>query len=278
MKQVPNAPLRVRESLEEIAFYEKSSLAKVAKYMLEEENVLDVTVNDILRECAVTSPTPTRLAQKINLSGFSELKVKLDMQNNAEANSKKKLLSSGLVNYKEEICKTFDNIYNDLDEQQLEIISQKIIAARKVICIAEGTHNNYLREFCLKLKRLGIEAECPIEDHNKYITLENVREQDFLIFVSLSGTTKSTIKNLMHIIDRPCSKVMFTANFNFSVLDDEHVVYINTNETIRQIGNINTRLAIISIFDIIYLNVIRADLDNNIEKIKKTKLRNMDNR
>lgn len=275
MNRASEAPLRVRESLEEIAFYENSPLAKVAKYMLESEDVLNITVNEILTNCGVTSPTPTRLAKKINLSGFKELKVKLDIQNNAEANSKRRLLSSGLNKYKEEIFNTFNNIYDELDEKQLNQISDKMMGARKIICISEGTHNNYLTEFCLKLKRIGIEAECPIEEHEKYITLENVKDNDLLIFVSLSGTTKSTINGLKHVLKSNCEKIMITANYNFGMLDITNIVFINTNETIRQIGNINTRLAIISVLDILYLNIIREDFEANIEKINKTKLRNL---
>ncbi|WOO86519.1 MurR/RpiR family transcriptional regulator [Mollicutes bacterium LVI A0039] len=278
MKIVEHGPSRIRERLEEIAFYDETQLSKVAEYLLNSEEVSNVTVKELLVACNVTSPTPTRLAQKIGLSGFSELKVKLDIQNKEEANNKKNLMSEGLNTYKEQIFKTFDCIYESLNEEQLQKMSNDILTSRKVICISEGTHNSYLKEFCVKLNRLSIEAHCPVEEHEKFITIENAKDDDLLIFVSLSGTTQSTIKGLAHVLDRKSEKYMLTANNKFSMLDPDHIVYINTNESIRQISNINTRLAIISIFDIIYLNIIKHDFERNLERIKKTKLRKAYNR
>ncbi len=267
--------MKVKKSLEEIAFSEKTPIGKVAAYIIGVKDVTKLTVKDIVLNCNVTTPTPTRLAQKIGLSGFSQLKVLLELENKIEIQRKERILSSGLENYKKSIYKTFDLIFQCVIEDQLFQVSDNINKADKIICIAEGTTNYLIEEFCFNLRRLGKNAYCPVEQHDKYITIENATSNSVLIFISLSGTTQSTMDFIRQAKNINSKKYILTANDSIKESQNEEVIKINSDESFRQIGSMNTRLAITALFDIIYLNVVKSDYEKNVSIINKTKLRNL---
>ncbi len=267
--------MKIKKSLEEIAFSEQTPIGKVAEYIIGVKDVTKLTVKDIVLNCNVTTPTPTRLAQKIGLSGFSQLKVLLELENKIEIQRKEKILSSGLENYKKSIYKTFDLIFQCVVEEQLFQVSNNINKADKIICIAEGTTNYLIEEFCFNLRRLGKNAYCPVEQHDKYITIENSTSNSVLIFISLSGTTKSTMDFIRQAKKISSKKYILTASESIKESENQEVIKINSDESFRQIGSMNTRLAITALFDIIYLNVVKSDYEKNVSIINKTKLRNL---
>ncbi len=275
MSNIKIEEIDLRKSLEKIAFGEKTSIAKVAKYILDIKDITSVTVNDIVSNCNVTNPTPTRLAQKLGLNGFAQLKVLLELENNKELERKENILSSGLEDYKKSIYKTFDLIFGCIVEEQLIELSNSINKSDKVICITEGTTNYLIEEFCFNLRRLGKNAYCPVEQHDKYITIENLTEKSLIIFITLSGTTKSTLSFINQSRKINCKKYILTAKKKFDLREKEEVIKINSDELFRQIGSMNTRLAITALFDIIYLNIVKSDYEKNISIINKTKLRNL---
>lgn len=264
----------IREQLEEIAFLENNAIAKVAKYMLNAEEVMNVTVTNILKDTQVTSPTPTRLAQKLGLSGFSQLKVLLDIQNKREIQSKEEIRSKNLKEYEASILETFNIIYNKIEEKQIKRIAKLINSTTKTIFLAEGSNVFFLQELSFKLRRLKKIALAPIENHDKFIHVHMLQEQDVCFAISLSGTTKSTMDLVAQAKKSGCKVILITTNNSKEFTEVDEVIFIDTNEELRQINNMKTRLAIISLLDLLYINILNLDFEENIKNIKNTRIRN----
>lgn len=169
----------------------------------------------------------------------------------------------------------FDNVYKYIEEKQIKKISTMIEKAEKIVFITEGSNIFFLKEFSFKLKRINKVTLCPSENHDKFIHVNMLEKNDLCFVLSLSGTTKSTFNLVNTAKKSKCKMILITTNAGRDFSYFNEVIHINTEENIRQMNNMQTRLAIISILDLLYLNVLNSNFDDYSKLINKNAIRNM---
>lgn len=248
----------------------KTSTGIVAIYLLECPNVSDQTIKKIAEYCEVTTPTPTRLAQKMGLSGFSELKVKLEEENLSISRDATKTTNVTLDTHMKDIISEFKQIYKTLDIKKISRFADKISKSNKIVFYGEGYHTFYLQEFTHKLRKIGINAICPIELNSKLYEVQNSTKDDLIIIISHSASKKYVTKIIDYSLNNKIPILLITSNSTYHKLSDKNILKLDTKST--TVLTNNTRLVTISILDIIFSKIVNKDFDNNLKKLERKKL------
>ena len=143
-------------------------------------NVRHISIHELARDCAVSSTTIVRFAQKLGLDGFGELKAILKMEE-----------PTGEV-YHDDVLKDLGDFYiktgKKLMARNFDAASKLIHEANRVYAYASGyVQSNVVQE----LKRLFFYDNVLIfeirgrEEFNA--VMQSVTKDDLFIFVSFSG-------------------------------------------------------------------------------------------
>jgi RpiR family transcriptional regulator, glv operon transcriptional regulator len=164
------------------------------KYIfLHKKEVANMSIQDLADVCHVSRTTVMRFTQKISLSGFSELKALLKLE-------EKQRPSFDGADVISRIARQYQSVINDLQKRNFEPICRLIATANRIIGFGTGViQSNVIRE----LKRLFIgsgEFIYTLEGKAEFEYLvHNLKKGDLLFIVSLSGETPYVVDHLDEI-------------------------------------------------------------------------------
>ncbi|MDF2675595.1 MAG: hypothetical protein K0R09_3867 [Clostridiales bacterium] len=180
------------------------------------------SIYELAKECNVSRTTILRFAQKLSLSGYSELKSMLKMERNQ--------IGIEVINEVDTICKLYSRIINEVSRKDFNKINELIYNASNIFAYGTGTvQNNVIKE----MKRLFLAGGDFIIDIGgtgefAYV-LEYVTKDDIVIIVSLNGETPEVIEFAKALRLREVSIISITKlkDNTLAALSDENI-YIST--------------------------------------------------
>lgn len=251
--------------LEEIS-YEKGNLAKIAKYLLEYKgNLKELTISRICEELDVSVATATRLAKKIGLKGFNELKYNIIEEKNRNRLDSNKHEYIDQLKYYDYINEALRGTITNLKMSNIEIIRDKIIKAPKINFYALGSSQIILNDFAYKLIRLKKNVSIHSDIHFQYVEASNSCPGELSLALSYSGVTKEVIEFLELSKQRGASTVLITNNKRVDYNFVDTFIYINSEENMNRIHSIASRISTIAVLDLLYLTIVNT----NKEKYEK---------
>lgn len=201
MSMPQNLLLKIHGMLDSL----KSAERRLADYIVEHPRE---TVNATIEELAVKSgasyATISRFCKKMGLSGYKEFRNALVFditEDNDNSSLFKTLAESGEGAFRKASGMIFDfttRLLNDtfevLDEKLLEETVNRLIKARRVVCVGAGTSEISAKYAYTRFFRLGISAYFEADHLLASMLAATLGPDDLLFAVSSSGRTSSTLK------------------------------------------------------------------------------------
>ncbi len=258
----------ILEKLEEVSF-ERNSQGRLARFLLETDDVANLKIQDLMDECYISVATATRLAKKVGLKGFGELKVYL-----IEAKTKDRSGNNGVTittkTYGHNLSESIVNTFVNLNERMLNKIVESIHESDTVDFYAVGGTNLIAQDFAFKLGRINKHVTYYADFHMQYIRAKNSTKNTVAIAISYSGSTPEILRALEIARENGAATVLITVDSADDLDFIDYSLVVETASTDNQSFAIISRITILSILDLAFLKLIDMD-DSYKTLIQKTK-------
>lgn len=245
--------------LETIANTEETNQASLARYILAYEGDLNkVKVSTVCEEIFVSPATASRLAKRLNMSSFNELRFYVLEEKQRQAKVNKHYTDITMQKYYADIKYSLANTFNELDEDLIKEVAKVIHGARKIDFYGVGGSNVVLQDFAYKIARLKKSVTVHADTHLQYVEAMNSDEECVAIGLSYSGVTREVI-NALDISKVNGSKTVLLSHNKEAAEQYDYPIYIESTEQDIRTYSISSRLASLAILDLIYLKLIMID-------------------
>jgi DNA-binding MurR/RpiR family transcriptional regulator len=169
---------------------------KVADFIVASgEKIIYSTMNDVKEATHVGDATIIRFCQKLNFSGFSDLKIEIakeDFSKRQEKNAEENFYDESARNLSDALQVTNQLLELKKLDQAIELISQ----AQHIYIFGVGSSGNTGMDLEAMFLRVGIQAKAISDPHFQAQVASLLTEADLVIGFSLSGKTKDTYDSL----------------------------------------------------------------------------------
>ncbi len=259
----------VIERLEEVSF-ERNSQGRLARYLLEKEDVTNMKIQDLMDECYISVATATRLAKKVGLKGFGELKVYLIEAKSKDKNSNAENVTMTTKTYGETLSNSIVNTFLNLNERMLNKIVESIHLSDTVDFYAVGGTNLIAQDFAFKLGRINKHVTYYADFHMQYIRAKNSTENTVAIAISYSGTTPEILRALEIARENGATTILITKDAADDLKFVDYSLVVEATKADNQSLAIISRITILSILDLAFLKLLEID-DTYKSLVQKTK-------
>lgn len=182
------------------------------------------TIEELAKNCAVSRTTILRFAKKLSMSGFSELKIHMKMEQERTSFLKQDITKIVCDDYRKRIDEMEKNDYAD--------ICKRLYEAKRIFVYGSGAVQSFVAR---ELKRVFLSAQISMtlvdggRGEQELIT-DILNEDDLMIIVSLSGESNHVVEFAKMLRMKGVKIIAMTKmkNNTLARLSDE-CLYVNTS-------------------------------------------------
>ena len=252
----------------------------LADYILKHpEDVLKMSSKDLGKECFVSTATVYRLCDKLGLSGFSDLKIKITSSLDDYRKSNEDFNFDFPVNQfqthyeiiqkiKEDYEQTLNLTANLFSLDQLRLIASAMKKAQIIDVYTSAGNINFALNFQFQMQEIGIQVNVPIDEYQQRLIAASSNENHLAIIITFGGRgiLSDILPRILHKVKTPIVLIS-SYDYTFKDLDPDYQLYISSYENhYKKISSFSTRLSILYILDVLYTCYFKLDYQENIEK------------
>lgn len=248
---------------------------KVAAFVLQEmEKVMYYSVTDLADAAEVGETTVLRFCRKIGLKGYQEFRLAIakDLSSMEKEDDQSAKNESGLIrtiagNTKNAI----DETVNMIDEETVLKVAALLDDADSIHIFGVGTSGLTALDMKNRLLRIGKRADAIIDPHIQAMTASTLGENDAVIGLSVSGSTKDTIDSLS-IAKNNGAKIVAITYYARSPITKiaDHVLLSGGKESPLEGGSLAAKIAQLFVVDLICTAYASLNKENSLEMKEKT--------
>lgn len=252
----------------------------LADYILKHpEDVLKMSSKDLGKECFVSTATVYRLCDKLGLSGFSDLKIKITSSLDDYRKSNEDFNFDFPVNkfqthyeiiqkIKEDYEQTLNLTANLFSLDQLRLIASAMEKAQIIDVYTSAGNINFALNFQFQMQEIGIQVNVPVDEYQQRLIAASSNENHLAIIITFGGRgiLSDILPRILHKVKTPIVLIS-SYDYTFKDLDPDYQLYISPYENhYKKISSFSTRLSILYILDVLYTCYFKLDYQENIEK------------
>lgn len=252
----------------------------LAGYILKHpEDVLKMSSKDLGKVCFVSTATVYRLCDKLGLSGFSGLKIKITSSLDNYRKSNEDFNFDFPVNQfqthyeiiqkiKEDYEQTLNLTANLFSLDQLRLIASAMKKAQIIDVYTSAGNINFALNFQFQMQEIGIQVNVPIDEYQQRLIAASSNENHLAIIITFGGRgiLSDILPRILHKVKTPIVLIS-SHDYTFKDLDPDYQLYISPYENhYKKISSFSTRLSILYILDVLYTCYFKLDYQENIEK------------
>ena len=252
----------------------------LADYILKHpEDVLKMSSKDLGKVCFVSTATVYRLCDKLGLSGFSDLKIKItssldDYRKRNEDFNFDFPVNQFQTHYeiiqkiKEDYEQTLNLTANLFSLDQLRLIASAMEKAQIIDVYTSAGNINFALNFQFQMQEIGIQVNVPIDEYQQRLTAASSNENHLAIIITFGGRgiLSDILPRILHKVKTPIVLIS-SYDYTFKDLDPDYQLYISPYENhYKKISSFSTRLSILYILDVLYTCYFKLDYQENIKK------------
>jgi len=274
---LPNGILRIKSHLTSL----KPAERRVADYILDNINgVIRLPITKMAENVGVSEATIVKFCQHIGYSGYQELKITL-----AQAGGKEhrehiygEIEADDNINI---IIKKIFQIYNQSLNNTKELLQnadvktsiEMILKARRLYFFGFGASGIVAEDADLKFKRINHIAEALTDNHRQKMVGALLTEEDLVIGISDSGETKELIESLRMVKETGAKIIAITSNLGSPITKLADITLLTSSQETPFRGSaMASRMAQLTVIDVLFLGVATAEYDKTLEALRKTRL------
>lgn len=244
------------------------------------EDVLKMSSKDLGKECFVSTATVYRLCDKLGLSGFSDLKIKITSSLDDYRKSNEDFNFDFPVNQfqthyeiiqkiKEDYEQTLNLTANLFSLDQLRLIASAKMEKAQIIDVYTSAGNiNFALNFQFQMQEIGIQVNVPVDEYQQRLIAASSNENHLAIIITFGGRgiLSDILPRILHKVKTPIVLIS-SYDYTFKDFDPDYQLYISSYENhYKKISSFSTRLSILYILDVLYTCYFKLDYQENIEK------------
>jgi RpiR family murPQ operon transcriptional repressor len=257
------------------------SARKIAAYILENPLwVKTATVQALAQKTGVSQSAVTKLIRKIEPKGYSYFKVALS---ESFSHSSKPPQPQGSLNLDDPLPLLYDSLIEDTvkalrltrslcDIKTLEKSVTRLKNARRIFIHGSGASYLVAQDFFMKLIKLDFHVICNNDYHITLSAMASAEADDIILIISHSGLTAEALLLARRACDLGLHIMAVTADAESPLALMANALFcIAADEGITRTAAISSRTAQLSVLDMLFLGLIREDLDASLSKIDKAR-------
>ena len=252
----------------------------LADYILKHpEDVLKMSSKDLGKVCFVSTATVYRLCDKLGLSGFSDLKIKITSSLDDYRKSNEDFNFDFPVNQfqthyeiiqkiKEDYEQTLNLTANLFSLDQLRLIASAMKKAQIIDVYTSAGNINFALNFQFQMQEIGIQVNVPVDEYQQRLIAASSNANHLAIIITFGGRgiLSDILPRILHKVKTPIVLIS-SYDYTFKDLDPDYQLYISSYENhYKKISSFSTRLSILYILDVLYTCYFKLDYQENIEK------------
>ena len=252
----------------------------LANYILKHpEDVLKMSSKDLGKVCFVSTATVYRLCDKLGLSGFSDLKIKITSSLDDYRKSNENFNFDFPVNQfqthyeiiqkiKEDYEQTLNLTANLFSLDQLRLIASAMKKAQIIDVYTSAGNINFALNFQFQMQEIGKRVNVPIDEYQQRLIAASSDENHLAIIITFGGRgiLSDILPRILHKVKTPIVLIS-SYDYTFKDFDPDYQLYISSYENhYKKISSFSTRLSILYILDVLYTCYFKLDYQENIEK------------
>ena len=252
----------------------------LADYILKHpEDVLKMSSKYLGKVCFVSTATVYRLCDKLGLSGFSDLKIKITSSLDDYRKSNEDFNFDFPVNQfqthyeiiqkiKEDYEQTLNLTANLFSLDQLRLIASAMEKSQIIDVYTSAGNINFALNFQFQMQEIGIQVNVPIDEYQQRLTAASSNKNHLAIIITFGGRgiLSDILPRILHKVKTPIVLIS-SYDFTFKDLDSDYQLYISPYENhYKKISSFSTRLSILYILDVLYTCYFKLDYQENIKK------------
>ena len=252
----------------------------MANYILKHpEDVLKMSSKDLGKVCFVSTATVYRLCDKLGLSGFSDLKIKITSSLDDYRKSNENFNFDFPVNQfqthyeiiqkiKEDYEQTLNLTANLFSLDQLRLIASAMKKAQIIDVYTSAGNINFALNFQFQMQEIGKQVNVPIDEYQQRLIAASSGENHLAIIITFGGRgiLSDILPRILHKVKTPIVLIS-SYDYTFKDFDPDYQLYISSYENhYKKISSFSTRLSILYILDVLYTCYFKLDYQENIEK------------
>lgn len=258
-------------NLEEIS-EENNAYGILARYLLEyDKEYQTLRIKKLSRAANVSEAVPTRLAQRLNLEGFKELKYELVALQEKKKSGTDKRLSYNGEQYLSGMNTFLTEIFTSLDNDKFNKLVKKIYEVDNIVLFSQGGTATILTQFAKTLTRLNKKVRTASNSEELFIISRTLSEDELVITFSTTGNT-TEVMDAYHIsLEGNCCSYLITSNTKLKEKPNTLILRdLNYDSSILTTYSL---IGMISVLDLIVLEVINMDKAKYLECLNNTRIK-----
>ena len=262
---------------------------QVREYILKyPKKVLEYTVYDLARESFTSPATVVRLCKKIDVKGFTHLKVLLAEEIKYFQDMKLNLLDSTTIEKDDTPHAVIEKITNIavktieetrvlVNEKELMKVAHLLEKAVIIDFYGVGASHIVAMDGLFKFMRIGKNVITYQFYDRQYVQAVNSDASHVGIIISYSGETKEMLQ-IAGILQKNGTPVVAVTSCGENSLNRvaDYNLFVTAKETVFRSGAMASRTAQLYIIDILYALYCSLHYDDTIQKIQQTRIDSAD--
>lgn len=252
----------------------------IADYILKHpEDVLSMSSNDLAKQCFVSTATVYRLCDKLNIKGFSKLKIRISSSLDYYRKSDeefdfdfpiKQYQTNHEIIYKikEDYEQTLNLTANLFDLDQLRLIASAMKKSQVIDIYTSAGNINFALNFQFQMQEIGVQVNVPIDEYQQRLIAASGNEKHLAIIITFGG--RGLLSDILpRILHKAKTPIVLISSYDYTFKDfaPDYQVYISSHENhYKKISSFSTRLSILYVLDVLYTCYFKLDYQENIDK------------
>lgn len=272
-KQQQSVLMNVRTNYPRFSVTER----KIADYILKNPNkIIHSSINQLAEDLDVADSTVFRFCKRIGYKGYQAMKISLasevvspikDIHENVDEGDSFDTIASKVFRANIE---TLEDTLQIVDEEQLQLAVDTIVSSRSVHLFGSGGSSIIALDAYHKLVRTGLNVQTVTDTHFQLMAASQLTEQDCAVLISHSGSSKD-ILHILNVVKKNNVKTIAITNFAKSTLSAGVLVplYTSSKETDFRSEALSSRIAQLTLIDVLYVNILLKKGEEGQEALKK---------
>jgi DNA-binding MurR/RpiR family transcriptional regulator len=251
----------------------------IADFILEHpDQVLNMNTHQLSQQCYVSVATIYRLCEKLGLTGYSELKLKLsqsiheymyDEDFDFDFPVKKYQTHYEIMSkLKEDYDKTVQSTFQLFSLDQLRLAVNALYKAKHIDIYTSAGNIYFAQNFKFQMQEIGINVNVPVEEYQQRLSAAKSNKDHLAIIISFGG--RNILSQILpQILKETQTPILLISSYDYQMkgVKADYQLYMSSHENhYKKISSFSTRLSILYILDVLYTCYFELNYNENIEK------------
>lgn len=257
----------------------RPSEQKVAKYILDHPSeVINLPVTDLARKSNVSDATVVKFCQRLGYSGYQHLKITLATElaslptpiyGEIVPGDDLPVVKAKIFNVNK---KSLDDTMRTVDDDELTRAVDALLHAERIHLYGVGASGLVALDAEHKLLRIGLATHAFPDPHTAMSMASVLKPGDVAIGLSHSGATRDTVESLNTARKSGATTVCITNVMASPITKTADIkLYTSVEEPDYRSGAMGSRIAQLSIVDVLFVGVAQRRYEESMQHLEKTR-------